>query len=152
MRITDYLTGDLVATGLAPDTKEEACAQLVDLLVASGIVATERRDPLYEKIIEREKLSSTGMGGGVAIPHTFGEDLAQAVIVFAQIPDGVEFESLDGAPVKLIFLIVGSERAPKAHLQILAMIVRLLKNRELVDRLTSARSPEEAYQLLASVE
>ncbi|MBI5815781.1 MAG: PTS sugar transporter subunit IIA [Nitrospinae bacterium] len=149
MNITDYLTADLVMPGFAPADKDEAIGKMVDHLVAAGRLGEDRRDPLFEKLMEREGLSSTGIGGGVAIPHASGENIADMLVVMALCPDGLEFGALDGQPVRIIFLIVGSERSPKVHLQLLATIVRACRNQGLVNGLVSTATAGDAFAILS---
>ena len=98
--MAEYLSVEMVMTGLAPVDKRSVCEAMVDHIVAMGQISADRRDPLVEKLMEREELSSTGIGGGVAIPHASGEAIDSMLVAVAQIPDGVEFEALDHNPVK----------------------------------------------------
>ncbi|MBF0170471.1 MAG: PTS sugar transporter subunit IIA [Nitrospinae bacterium] len=148
MNVTDFIGEGLIFIGLAPDDKAGLVAAMVDRVVAAGKLAPDRRDPLVAKLMEREALSSTGVGGGVAIPHASGEAVDGMLVAVGQVPGGVDYDAVDGAPVKLLFMIIGSERAPLAHLQLLAAIVRICKNRLLVERLEGAVSPAEAMALL----
>ncbi|MBF0292285.1 MAG: PTS sugar transporter subunit IIA [Nitrospinae bacterium] len=152
MLITDYLSEDLILTGMPHCAKEEALGAIVDHLIKAGRITPDRRQILLSKIMERENLSSTGIGGGVAIPHTSGENVENMIVAVGQSPQGVEFESLDGEPVNVIFLIVGSERAPRTHLQILATIVRLCKTDNLIKSITSAQNASEIFGILSGTE
>jgi len=148
IKITDFISGDLALTGMTAPDKEEALALMVDLLIEKGKLLKDRKKILLEKLMEREALSSTGIGGGVAIPHASGENIENMLVVIGQVPDGTEFDSIDGEPVRLIFMIIGSERSARAHLQLLAAIVRALKNKELVKNLLLADSGNKVYNLL----
>jgi mannitol/fructose-specific phosphotransferase system IIA component (Ntr-type) len=149
MRITEYLSEDLVIAGIPPCSKTEALGTLVDRLITAGKLNADRRETLLAKLMERENLSSTGIGGGVAIPHASGENVDDMIVAVGQSPEGVEFDSLDGQPVKAIFLIVGSERAPRTHLQLLAMIVRLCKTHDLIKSIAEAGSASEIFAILS---
>ena len=150
MNMAEYLSKDMIMTGLAPVDKKAVCEAMVDHIVAMGQIDADRRDPLVEKLMEREGLSSTGIGGGVAIPHASGEAIDSMLVAVAQIPDGVEFDALDSNPVKLVFMIIGSERSPRTHLQLLAMIVRICKNKEVVESLINAASQHAVYEQVVS--
>jgi len=152
MNITDCLSEDLVITGFNPAGKSETIDMMVDHLVAVKRISPDRRGLLISKLMERESLSSTGIGGGVAIPHASGENIDSMLIVLGLAPGGVDFDAMDGQPVKIIFLIVGSERAPKAHLQLLATIVRACRNGDLIASLLSAPDAKSAYASLCSYE
>ncbi|VAX21302.1 hypothetical protein MNBD_NITROSPINAE04-172 [hydrothermal vent metagenome] len=149
MKISEYLSKDMILTGIKTENKYSLCKLIVDHLISKKIIAEERREILIDKIIERESMSSTGIGGGVAIPHASGEDIDNIIIVVAQIPDGVDFDAIDDAPVDLVFMIIGSERVPRIHLQLLATIVRVCKNVELVKALREASDVGEMYELIA---
>jgi len=150
MKISEYLSKDMILTGIKTENKSGLCKLIVDHLISKNIIAEERRKILIDKIMERESMSSTGIGGGVAIPHASGEDIDNIIIVVAQIPDGVDFDAIDDAPVDLVFMIIGSERVPRIHLQLLATIVRVCKNEQLVKALRKASDAGEMYELIAS--
>lgn len=152
MPITEYLSEDLIITGIPACSKEEAMGSLVDHLIKAGRITPDRRQVLLAKIMERESLSSTGIGGGVAIPHTSGENVENMIVAVGQSPQGVEFDSLDGEPVNVIFLIVGSERAPRTHLQALAMIVRLCKTDNLIKSISAAQNAAQIFGILSGAE
>jgi len=123
-------------------------ALMVDRIVAAGAIGADRRDPLIAKLTERERLSSTGIGGHVGIPHASGENIGDMIVAVGVLPDGVAFDAIDGEPVRLVFLIVGSERAPRIHLQLLAAIVRFCKNRQVAEKLMAADDPADAYAVI----
>jgi len=149
MKITDFFTEDLVLAGLKPVDKSQACEMMVDHLIEKGRIAQDRRKILLDKLMEREALSSTGIGGGVAIPHASGENIDNMLVAVGQIPEGVDYDAIDDEPVRIIFMIIGSERLPRVHLQLLAMIVRACKNHDLVESLIKASSAKEIYNLIA---
>lgn len=148
--MAEYLSEELVMIGLKPTDKQNVCELMVDQLVAKGKLDEKRKQALVDKLLEREALSSTGIGDGVAIPHASGESIEDMLVAVAQIPDGIDFDSLDGEPVHLVFMIIGSDRSPRTHLQLLAMIVRVCKNKELVKKLIDSKSQQEAFELIAS--
>ncbi|VAX24612.1 hypothetical protein MNBD_NITROSPINAE02-2008 [hydrothermal vent metagenome] len=145
LKITEYLTSDLVQTGIKPKDKKHVCEIMVDMLIEKGKISADRKQILMEKLLEREALSSTGIGQGVAIPHASGENIDNMLVAVGQVPEGVEFESIDGAPVNLVFMIIGSERSAREHLQLLAAIVRACKNHCLVEKLLVSASANEVY-------
>jgi len=147
MNLSDYLTEELTLVGMEATDKREVCEKMVAHLVEKSALAPERQEALVQKLMEREALSSTGVGGSVGIPHASGEDIDTMLVVMGQFPAGVEFDALDDEPVQLVFMIIGSERSPRSHLQLLAMIVRICKNRELVEKLIAASDSATAYHL-----
>lgn len=148
MNLVDFISEDLVVTGLLPENKKDICEKLLSLLMEKGKIDESRRSVLLEKLMEREELSSTGIGGGVGIPHAGGEAIDKIALAIGQVPSGVDFNSIDGEPVKLVFLIIGSEGSAKDHLRLLASIVRTCKNKELLKKLSTASSPKELYGAL----
>ncbi|MDH5509503.1 MAG: PTS sugar transporter subunit IIA [Nitrospinota bacterium] len=152
MRITEYLTKEMIAVDLKASGKEEAIAAMVDHMVAQGGVETARRDALKEKLTEREALGSTGVGGGVAIPHASGEDMEKMMVAIGKFPEGVDYKAIDGKPVELVFMIVGPARQPRAHLQLLAAIVRILRNKSLLKSIQESTDPEHIYKSLMDAE
>jgi mannitol/fructose-specific phosphotransferase system IIA component (Ntr-type) len=152
MNMTEYLSEEMVMVGLEPEGKTDILEQMVDRLVEKGRLPADRRDPLVKKLLDREELSSTGIGGGVAIPHASGEAIDKMIVAVAQIPGGVEFDSLDNKPAQIIFMIIGSDQSPRTHLQLLAMIVRVCKRRDLVEGMIKADSAAAIYKLACASE
>jgi len=148
MKITDFLGEDLIETGVETSDKSGLCETIVDFLISKNKIRKERRQILLDKLIERESLSSTGIGGGVAIPHASGENIDDMIVAIVQIPKGVDYSAIDNEPVRLAFVIIGSERVPRVHLQLLATIVRACKNKELIEAMQEAGSSEDIYSLM----
>lgn len=150
MKITEFLSEEMVLIGIKPESKTNLCEIVVDHLISRSVISKGRRQILIDKIMERESLSSTGIGDGVAIPHASGESIDKMIVAIAQIPDGMDFASIDDKPVNLVFMIIGSERVPRVHLRLLATIVRACKNRELVKSLKEADESKKVFDLIVS--
>jgi len=106
------------------------------------------RDRLMAVLLERERLGSTGIGDGIAIPHGKMRDLDQLVLSFGRSSQGVDFESMDGKPVHLFFLLVAPENCAGIHLRALAKIARLLKNGTVRKKLGNVQGREEVYSVI----
>ena len=106
----------------------------------------ERR--LFDRLLERERLGSTGIGGGIAIPHGRMAGLSKPVGMFARLAHGVDFDSIDERPVDTVFLLLAPEGAGADHLKALARVSRLLRDRGLVDKLRATESADALYALL----
>ena len=106
----------------------------------------ERR--LFDRLLERERLGSTGIGGGIAIPHGRMPSLAKPVGVFARLAHPVDFDSIDERPVDSVFLLLAPEGAGADHLKALARVSRLLRDRSLVEKLRATESADALYALL----
>ena len=107
MNVLDILEENCVALDLEIADKSELVSKLVDLLESAGVVTD--REEVVQRVLEREKLMSTGIGGGVAIPHAQCRGASKLAIALARTKDGVEFDALDGKPVRLFFMIIGPE-------------------------------------------
>jgi PTS system nitrogen regulatory IIA component len=146
MKITDYLTPELVVAELPPGAKNEILKFLADRVaeVVPGLSA----EAVLAVLEEREALGSTGIGGGIAIPHGKLADLKEIVILFARSREGVDFAAVDGRPVKLFFLLLAPENAAGSHLKILARISRMLKHQEFREKLLAAPGAAELHALI----
>lgn len=106
----------------------------------------ERR--LFDRVLERERLGSTGIGGGIAIPHGRMANLSKPVGVFARLAHPVDFDSIDERPVDTVFLLLAPEGAGADHLKALARVSRLLRDHGLVEKLRATESADALYALL----
>lgn len=109
-------------------------------------------EDLYNKLLEREELESTALGGGVAIPHCKIEDLDEILLAVAIVQQGIDFAAADGAPAQIFFFIISSDNAPAAHLQCLAAISRWVKSSERVQRLLELENVEAIHAYLSEAE
>ena len=147
MKILDILTSEaLVAPDLAGADKTAVLRELATHLAAAqpGIDANR----LVEVLWEREKLGSTAIGDGIAIPHGKLPGLTGVIGAFGRHPRGVDFESLDGSPTHLFFLLVAPEDSVGQHLKALARVSRLLKDRAFRERLLSAPDRATLFRLI----
>ncbi|MFD5020972.1 fructose-specific PTS transporter subunit EIIC [Paenibacillus sp. NPDC058367] len=145
MRITDLMIKDTMIMDLKATTKEGAIDELIASLAASGRI----NDPVLfkEMILKREEQSSTGIGGGIAMPHAKTKAVNEATVVFAKSATGVEFESLDDEPARIFFMIAAPEGAGNMHLRTLASLSRLLIDSEFIEQLMNTRTPDEVSAL-----
>ena len=120
-----------------------AIVELVDLLVAQGQVKAPDRDTVLAALRQREETMSTGIGFGIAIPHASSDRVEKVVAAFGRSTTGIEFESLDNAPVKFIVLFVVPKDQFQTHLRTLAAIAKFLNDRSVRERLGSAGSADE---------
>ncbi len=147
MKLLDFLQKDAIAPALTATDKAGVLAELAQVLVATGKVASA---PAAVQVLqEREKLGSTGIGEGIAIPHGKLKELDQVVAVFGRSTGGVEFDSMDGAPVHLFFLLMAPENSASTHLKALARISRLLKDRSFREELLQAASRDDLFEIIA---
>ncbi len=149
MRLSDILTKDRILVDQAGALPNKAAAlQALAGLLGSAVSAPE--DEVLALLLEREQLQSTGIGDGVAIPHSaleHAEAQAGALLLF---PKGIDFDAIDGQPVHIVFGVVGPKRATGEHLRTLARISRLLRDEGTRKQLANAESSQLAYDLIES--
>lgn len=136
--------------GLKASKKEAAIREIALSLVPSGKV--KETDKFIGDILEREKLGSTGIGNGVAIPHSRTEAVEGIVMAFGRSPAGVEFKALDGAPVSLIFLMGTNPKELNVYLRFLAELSRLLMGASFRQELMAAAGQEEVINIFRKFE
>ena len=146
MKISDILVRDAVILDLAAREKRDVLAEMAKALANAEPGLDEAR--LLDVLVEREKLQSTGIGEAVAIPHGKVPGLARLLASFARSRSGIDFDSIDGQPTHLFFLLVVPEHSGGQHLKALARISRLLKDPRFRGRLLSAEGAEGLSQVL----
>ncbi len=147
MKITDILARDRIVPQLSSQTKEGVLRELVHALAKGGQPINEGR--MIEILLERESLGSTGIGEGVAIPHGKSKEVQEILATFGRSLSGMDFQSLDGKPTHLFFLLIAPENSAGTHLKALAQVSRLMKDPTFRKRLMDARTPEEIYAIFS---
>ena len=149
MRLLDILSPNCIKADLKGKTRREVILEMVDLLVKAGLVKDKNK--VMDAVMEREKLMSTGIGNGSAIPHAKTNACQKLCAAFGR-SSGVPFDALDEKPVKLVFLLVTPEAETGPHISALARISRLLKHKVFKDALLTAKNEPEIYRLLEEEE
>lgn len=145
MEISDLLTPEAVAASLKAQSKKQVLQELAER-AAQITGLPERR--IFETLIERERLGSTGMGQGIAIPHGRLAGLPKIMGLFARLETPIAYEAVDDQPVDLIFLLLAPEDAGADHLKALARVSRLLRNKQTCEKLRAASKREVLFSLL----
>lgn len=146
MKLSELIDEDYILPELKAKDKKEVLEELVDALV--------RREPSIDKkalvkvLLERERLGSTGIGDGVAIPHGKFHGITHPIITLGRSRKGLDFESMDGEPAFLFFLLVAPENSASIHLKALAKIAKILKNSSFRKVLMEAPGKRELYQMI----
>jgi mannitol/fructose-specific phosphotransferase system IIA component (Ntr-type) len=149
MVLSELLRADCVLLGTPPLTKEETIRSMVEALHRAGFV--ESPATVVRALMERERVMSTGVGGGIALPHALSAAARQFAVAFARPRTPIDFEALDGQPVNQIFLVIGpGDRS--VLMKILTRISRLLYGGELQKKILKVKTPEEFIRLIASEE
>ena len=147
MQITDMFRKQYIIEDLQARSKRAVLAELSEIFTRdhSGIPG----EAMVDVLLDREKLGSTGIGDGIAIPHGKLKGLDSLVISFGRSREGIDFDAIDGKPVHIFFLLMAPESSTGQHLKALAKISRMLKDQEFRSDLMSARSAEEIYRKIA---
>lgn len=144
--------GDILAEdGIVPSLKAKDKKQVLQELAqrAARLAGTDAR-LVFEAVLQRERLGSTGLGRGIAIPHAKLADLKSISCLFARLETPIAFDSLDGEPVDLVFLLMAPEHASGDHLKALARISRVVREPHVLERLRSARDKQTIFRILTS--
>lgn len=149
MRLSELLTPARIRVPLHATDKEGVLRELVGLVAAGN---GSPADEVLGAILEREKQFPTGIGYGVAVPHGKTPALSSLVVVAGTTPAPVPYETIDGEPVRLFFLLAGPESAAGAHVKALSRISRLVRREPVRGKLLGARTPEEFYRALCEAE
>jgi len=146
MKISDFLNPELILPELAARTKEEVLMELADRIARNfPRVSAEK---LLRILKERERLGSTGIGDGFAIPHGKSKSIDQMIISFGRSRAGIPFDSMDGKPAHYFFVLIAPENSAGDHLKALAKISRFLKNSLFKESLAKAEGQAELQQLI----
>ena len=147
MKLAEILSGGRVASGVAVTSKKRALEEIAKLL-AQGTPSVSHTD-ILNSLASREKLGSTGLGHGVAIPHGRMAGISASVGAFVRLKHPVDYETHDGQPVDLVFLLLAPEGAGADHLKALARIARLLRDQDVAKKLRASRDAQAIYSVLA---
>jgi len=147
MKIMTFVSEDRVISDLHGADKLSVLRELSRPLVkVCGLASAEE---LAQVLLEREKIESTGIGDGIAIPHGRVRGLKDFVLSFARSTKGIDFDSIDHKPAHLFFLILAPENSATVNLELLSRVVTLLRDHSFRKRLMEARSPKELFQIIA---
>ncbi len=145
MDLGDLITPEGVVAQLKVKSKKQALQELAEAAASlTGLGAKA----IFEALLQRERLGSTGFGRGIAIPHVRMAGLSRIICVFAKLDEPIDFESMDGEPVDLMFLLLAPEHAGADHLKALSRISRLLRDQLAIDKLRGSRDRAALYAVL----
>lgn len=147
--LAELLTPDRIRVPLVASDKPGVLRELIQLLAERAGVDSA---PLLTAVLDREQVLSTGIGHGIAIPHAKVATVSTLSLVCGSHPTGIDFDALDGAPVKLFFLLIGPESAAGQHVKALSRIARLVRRESVREDLMRAGTGEEFHQLLVEAE
>jgi PTS system fructose-specific IIA component/PTS system nitrogen regulatory IIA component len=148
MKLLDFVVPGSIAPNLRVESKDAAIRAMVTNLTKSDSVRPQDEEGIIAAILKREELGSTGIGNGVAVPHTKHSSVDKLIATVALAKEGVDFASLDGEAVYILFLLVSPPDRPGDHLRALETISRHLRNQNFCKFLRQAKTPEEVVELL----
>lgn len=147
MPLTDILTPDAVLPSLKASGKKQTLQELS--AKAAALTGLDERE-IFETLLQRERLGSTGIGDGIAIPHGKPARIDRLFGMFARLEKPIDFEAIDGQPVDLVFLLLAPESAGADHLKALARVARILREPGMLDRVRAARDASAIYAVLTN--
>ncbi|MBU0568502.1 PTS sugar transporter subunit IIA [bacterium] len=150
MKFSRYTDKKLILTDLLSNSKEEAIGELIELMAKNKVI--KDREGLLRELLERERVETTGIGDGIAVPHVRSACTKKIGVALGITKAGIEFSAMDGKKVNLIFLVVGPEDDNETYLKAMAAITRVLSSSDNRRRLIEASSPKEAIELIKEME
>ncbi|MFQ5861588.1 MAG: PTS sugar transporter subunit IIA [Candidatus Brocadiales bacterium] len=152
MKLTDFLVEESIIYELKFRDKKSAIREMVEALTRSHKIPAKEVDSVMAALMKREQLGSTGIGGGVAVPHTKHGFVSRLLVTVARSEEGVDFDALDGEPVHLVFLLLSPNETAGAHLQALERIATLIRDNDFRRFMTTASNKEEMIEILREVD
>ena len=150
IRLSSLLKEKYIELDLKEKDKKKILAELVDFIAGVGKIKDKKE--IFSTLVKREKLGSTGIGSGVAIPHARSAKVKDFILAFARKAGGIDFGALDGEKTFLFFMLISPEANVGGHLKILAEVSRLVKDKFIVDRLRSAQDKKEILKVISTYE
>ncbi len=148
MKFVDFVNREAIRTDVKATNNESVIQSMATSLLEAGKIAEGQYDSIVEAILKREELGSTGIGRGVAVPHTKHPSVQELVGSVAVSEEGVEFDSLDGEKVHLLFVLISPPDRPGDHLRALENISRQLRDDTFCSFLKQSKTPADVWQLL----
>ena len=141
MKLKQYIRPECFLPDLPDKTREDAVRRIVHAVAEQGYIKGEQE--VFAKLMERESIQSTAVGNGIAIPHCFTDEVPDLIITVARSHGGVEFDSFDGKPTQVVFLLMGNRQEHGLHLKALARIARLIKSTSFIERIIASSTVED---------
>lgn len=148
MKFVDFVSRDAIRTSIDVDDKEQVIRAMATALLEVGKISEDQHGSIVEAVLKREELGSTGIGRGVAVPHTKHPSVSELIGTVAVSENGVDFDSLDGEKVHLLFLLISPPDRPGDHLRALENISRQLRDDTFCRFLKQSKTPKDVWQLL----
>ncbi len=150
MYLHELLDSDSIVMSLESKTKDDVLEEMVDVLDSTGKIGGS--ETVLKAIVDRERIMTTGIGNGVAVPHCKTSAVDRLVAALGISREGIDFQAPDGQPAHLIFILVAEENNPGPHVRALARLAKLLSSKGVRDALLAARSPEDLLHIVKEKE
>ena len=150
MKISDILSPDVIEINLDAADKDDSIKKIIDISTRTGRILDLNK--VTDVIFERERLVSTGVGKGFAIPHGKTDAISDIVAAFVITKNPIDFDSIDGEPVRFIFLLIGKESLLNTHIKLLSRISRLMNKEEFRDKLLEAKAKDDVLNIFREEE
>lgn len=147
VKLTQFLKEKCVGLEIRADSKKRVIAELVELIAKSGKLKDKK--VFLSAVLKREKLGSTGIGNGIAMPHAKSAAVRDFTLAFARAPEGIDFGALDGEKTFVFFLLASPEKEVGLHLKMLAKISHLVKDKFIIENLIKAKSSKEILKIIS---
>ncbi len=141
MKLTQYIRPQCFLADLTAQSREDALRKIVHAVAEKGFIKDEK--DVFSKLMERENIQSTAVGNGIAIPHCFTDDVSDLIITVARSKAGLEFDSFDGKPTHVVFLLMGNRQEHSLHLKALARIARLIKSTAFIEKIIASNTVDD---------
>lgn len=152
MNLLDIISRKAIVSSLKARSKEAAIEELVNVLIEAKELPPSARTEVIRAVLKRERLGSTGIGAGLAVPHVKQSTHVPKIMgAFGRVPDGIEFGAIDGEPVHLLFLLLSPQGDPSVHLEALKSLSSLTRDENLCKFLRAARDVDEIIETLSEV-
>jgi mannitol/fructose-specific phosphotransferase system IIA component (Ntr-type) len=152
MALVDYVCETAVCMHLPSQERDEAIRALLEQCVSAEIMPARLKRKAFDAILQRERLGSTAIGKGVAVPHARLEEVDRIVVAFGYSAEGIEFSALDGEPVHLVFLVLASRQGAEQYLNVMQRITRLVQNEDFRRFVAHAGSTREIVDLIKEMD
>ena len=146
MKLGDVLNENLIKIPLQKFDKKEIITEMIDVLDSAGKI--QDREKVLQAVLEREQMMSTGIGNSVAIPHGKTQGVQELVVALGITSQDVNFDALDGKPVRIVFMLVGPEKASSVHIKMLSRISRLLNQSAFRKKLIESKSGADVMHII----
>ena len=150
MRMSEFVIREAISADLKANQKDAVIREMVENLRLAGYFKGNESEDVVKAILKRELLSSTGIGDGVAIPHAKHGSVDRLIGAVAVSPKGVAFDSVDNEPVYVLVMLISPQERPSEHLRALEGVSRCLKDRNFVQSLRQATSPQQIWDLICN--